>query len=222
MPSAQKQKILEKARKRQRRGRLYLIIAIILVAVVAVGAYAYAISQPPPPPAIMYAKLNTSKGMIEMELFRSQTPITVNNFISLANSGFYNNLVWHRIQPGFVIQVGDPTTANGGGTNSTWGTHGSTPIPDEIVSSLHNYAGYVAMANKGSSNTGSSQFFINLVDSSSSLDGKFTVFGHVISGMSVATAISNVPLYPAPPNGVCCQPMAPYPYLLSVTISNTA
>lgn len=220
MPSAQKRKVLEKTRKRRNRGVLYLVITIVLIVVVVGGVYAYISSLPPPPPDIIYATLNTSMGTFEVELFRSQTPTTVNNFVNLAKSGFYNNIVWHRIQPGFVIQTGDENTKNGGGTNSTWGQYQGTTIPDEIVSSLHNYAGYMAMANTGAPNSGSTQFFINLVDSSGSLDGKYTVFGKVISGMTVVSAIGNVPVYPAPPGGVCCQPKPPLPFLVSVTISN--
>ncbi len=220
MPSAQKRKVLEKTRKRTSRGLLYLILAIVLIVIVGVGVYAYVSSLPPPPPDIIYATLNTSKGTFEVELYRSQTPITVNNFVNLAKSGFYNNLVWHRIQSAFVIQTGDENTKNGGGNNNTWGQYQGTTIPDEIVSSLHNYAGYMAMANTGATNSGSTQFFINLVDTAS-LDGKFTVFGRVISGIDVVNAIGTVPVYPAPPNGVCCQPKPPLPFLTSVTISNT-
>lgn len=221
MPSAQKRKIIEQTRKRQRRGTLYFVIAIVLIAIVAVGVYAYESSLPPSVGSsnIVYAKLNTSKGLFEVELYRSLTPTTVNNFVTLANSGFYNNIVWHRIQPNFVIQTGDPNSRNGGGNNSTWGQYSGTAIPDEIVPSLHNYRSYLAMANTGSPNTGSTQFFINLVDSTS-LDGRFTVFGKVISGMTVVDAIGAVPLYSAPPGGVCCQPQPPFPYLTSVTISN--
>ncbi len=221
MPSAQKRKVLEKTRKRTSRGLLYLILAIVLIVIVGVGVYAYVSSLPPPPPDIIYATLNTSKGTFEVELYRSQTPITVNNFVNLAKSGFYNNLVWHRIQSAFVIQTGDENTKNGGGNNNTWGQYQGTTIPDEIVSSLHNYAGYMAMANTGAANSGSTQFFINLVDSSANLDGKYTVFGHVISGMDVVNAIGGVPVYRAPPSGVCCQPSPPLPFLTSVTISNT-
>jgi cyclophilin family peptidyl-prolyl cis-trans isomerase/predicted nucleic acid-binding Zn ribbon protein len=217
MPSAQKRKVLEKTRKRRNRGVLYLVIAVVLIIIVVGGVYTYISSLPPD---IIYAKLNTSMGTFEVELFRSQTPNTVNNFVSLAKSGFYNNLVWHRIQPGFVIQTGDENTKNGGGSNSTWGQYQGTTIPDEPVPSLHNYAGYMAMANTGATNSGSTQFFINLIDSSGTLDGKYTVFGHVISNITVVNAIGNVPVYPAPPNGVCCQPKPPLPFLLSVTISN--
>ncbi|TMI18689.1 peptidylprolyl isomerase [Candidatus Bathyarchaeota archaeon] len=219
LPSAQKRKVLEKTRKRQRRGVVYLLLAVVLIVIIAVGVYAYVSSLPP---GIIYATLNTSKGTFEVELYRSQTPITVNNFVNLARSGFYNNLVWHRIEARFVVQTGDENTKNGGGNNNTWGQYQGTTVPDEIVSSLHNYAGYMAMANTGAANSGSTQFFINLVDkNSSSLDGKYTVFGRVISGMDVVNAIGVVPVYPAPPSGVCCQPKPPLPFLTSVTISNT-
>jgi dolichyl-diphosphooligosaccharide--protein glycosyltransferase len=195
---------------------LYLILAIVLVVIIAGGVYAYVSSLPP---SIEYAKLSTSKGTIEVELYRSLAPTTVDNFVSLAKSGFYNNLVWHRIYPGFVIQTGDPTTRNGGGTNSTWGSgQGPQRIPFENVTSLHNYAGYLAMARVGSDfGSATSQFFVNLSDNSGQLDGKYAVFGNVISGMDAVNAIASVPIY-HPPDG---QPIAPYPFLVSVTISNS-
>lgn len=214
MPSPQKQKVLEKKRKRQGRGRLYLVLAIVLIAIVAIGVYAYAASQSHPD--IVYAKLNTSKGLIEAELYWSKTPQTVSNFVNLAKSGFYTNLVWHRIHPGFVIQTGDPNSRNGL-NNATWGSGGSTPtLPLEIDNSLHNYAGYLGIAHSTDPNSGSSQFYINLADNSAALDGKYTVFGKVISGMNVSIAISNVPIY-SPPDG---QPITPV-YLTGVTISNS-
>src|SRR2546430_4688617 len=68
-----------------------------------------------------YATLETTNGTIVVELYRAQAPKTVNNIVSLAQSRFYSNLVWHRILQGFVIQTGDPTTLNGGGNRNTWG-----------------------------------------------------------------------------------------------------
>ena len=68
-----------------------------------------------------YALICTNLGLIEVQLFPADAPQTVANFVKLANSGFYNDLVWHRIVPGFVIQAGDPNTKNGGGNRSTWG-----------------------------------------------------------------------------------------------------
>jgi cyclophilin family peptidyl-prolyl cis-trans isomerase len=141
---------------------------------------------------LVYAKFVTSQGTFEVELFQSLTPKTVSNFVSLANSGFYSNLVWHRIVAGFVIQTGDPTSKNAGGTACNWGSGTSgTTIPLEIVPSLHNAVGYLGMASP-SGGLPSSQFYINLANNTS-LDGSYTVFGKVISGMSVVDALGNVP-----------------------------
>ncbi len=174
------------------------------------------------PPSVEYAKLNTSQGLIEIELYRSLTPKTVDNFVSLANSGFYNDLVWHRIIKQFVIQTGDPYSKNGL-NNSTWGTGGSPQtVPLEYVNSLHNYAGYVAMAHLyNQPNSGTSQFFINLNDTNaSSLDGSYTVFGKVISGMTYAYAIANLQVYPGTQANPSDQPVDPsQAMLISVTIS---
>src|SRR5713101_963157 len=130
MPSARKQKIL----KKKRRTGIYLLGAIVVIVILAgVGWYLYASAQSANSlPAIVYAKLNTSKGLIEVELYQSKTPKTVANFVNLAKSGFYDNLVWHRIHKGFVIQTGDPYSRNGV-NNSTWGTGGSPQtLPLEI------------------------------------------------------------------------------------------
>ncbi len=142
----------------------------------------------------IYAKLDTSQGAFEVELFQNDTPKTVANFVSLANSGFYNNLVWHRIVKGFVIQTGDPTTKNGEGVPCNWGSGTSgTTIPFEDDPSLPNNAGYLAMASTAAGQPGTSQFYINLVDNPS-LNGNYAVFGKVISGMNVVDAIGNLPV----------------------------
>ncbi len=214
MPSVQKKRVAEKARRRQNRGRIYLVGALALIIVVGIALYVYASSQSTP--AIVFAKLATSQGQIEVELYENATPKTVTNFVNLAKSGFYNGLLWHRVAKGFVIQTGDPNTRNLY-SNATWGQGGaSETVPLEVVSSLHNYAGYLAMAHASDPNSGSSQFYINLNDTNASkLDGRYTVFGRVIVGMDVALAIGNVPVY-TPPDG---QPINPV-YLTSVTISN--
>ena len=145
----------------------------------------------------VFVTLLTSYGTIEVELYQAQAPKTVANFVSLAQSGFYNNLTWHRVVKGFVIQTGDPTSKNAGGDNNTWGSHGSSQtVPLEIDSSLRNLSGTLGMARSSDPNSGSSQFYINLVDNPS-LDGNYTVFGTVIAGsMNVAFNIGNVPVYP--------------------------
>jgi len=134
--------------------------------------------------------------------------------VNLAKSGFYDNLVWHRIVKGFVIQTGDPNTRNGSGDRSSWGTRGSQQtVPLEIDSSLHNNAGYLGMARSSDPNSGSSQFYINLANNNS-LDQQYTVFGKVISGMDAALALGNVPVNSSD------QPINPV-YLTSVTISTS-
>jgi cyclophilin family peptidyl-prolyl cis-trans isomerase len=175
-----------------------------------------------------YALICTNLGLIEVQLFPDQTPKTVANFVSLADSGFYNDLVWHRVVPGFVIQVGDPTTKNGGGNRTTWGQGTSgTNIPFEN-SSLSNTIGTIAMASTGAGVGGSSQFYINLADNSASLDGKYAVFGQVISGISVVDALAKVTLVDgtscasASPTATACEPAnASSAYIVSVTIQNT-
>jgi dolichyl-diphosphooligosaccharide--protein glycosyltransferase len=164
-----------------------------------------------------YALICTSLGLIEVQLSPADAPKTVANFVSLAQSGFYNDLVWHRIVPGFVIQAGDPNTKNGGGVKSTWGSGTSgTNIQFEDDGKLHNTAGTIAMASTAAGAGGSSQFYINLVDNSASLDGKYAVFGTVINGMSVVQSLGNVPTLSNQ------QPSNPaQAYIVSVTIQNT-
>src|SRR2546428_3332725 len=97
-----------------------------------------------------YAKINTSLGCIEVQLFPSAAPKTIANFVNLSRSGFYKNLVWHRIVSGpsfSVIQTGDPNTRNGGGERSKWGMGGFTKtVPLEINNTPHNYAGDLVIA----------------------------------------------------------------------------
>ena len=185
-------------------GKIAGVVVIALV-VIASGWYVYNtyIYQPPP----VYAKLGTNFGYIDVELFPSCAPKTVANFVSLSNSGFYNNLVWHRIvdtPTPFVIQTGDPNSRNGvNSTRGTWGQGGSNQtVPLETCSWLHNYAGFLGMARQGNQtaglNSGTSQFYIilsNDTNTEGALDGYYTVFGKVISGMSVVCKIADVPVY---------------------------
>lgn len=126
------------------------------------------------------AVFETNKGTFEIELFTDKAPITTKNFIGLANKGFYNGLIFHRVIDGFMIQGGDP---NGDGT----GGPGYT-IHDEFSPDLkHDSEGILSMANAGA-NTGGSQFFITLAPTPW-LDGKHAVFGKVVKGMDVVKAI---------------------------------
>jgi cyclophilin family peptidyl-prolyl cis-trans isomerase len=132
--------------------------------------------------------LTTSKGDIVIELFREKAPLTTLNFLSLAKEKFYDGIVFHRVVPGFVVQVGDPTTkdpnspvpAGSGGPGYT--------IPDEFNPDLrHSQAGILSMANAGP-NTGGSQIFITL-DATPHLDDLHAVFGQVTAGMDVVNSI---------------------------------
>jgi len=164
----------------------------------------------------VYATLNTTNGTVVVELYRAQTPQTVNNFVNLANQHFYDNLVWHRLsQNPPVIQTGDPNTRYGNTSRSTWGSGGSPQtIPLELDKSLHNSLGYLGMARGPALDSGSSQFYINMANNNG-LDGSYTGFGKVIGPMTAANKIWITPTYgSAYPE----QPLNPV-YLISVTIS---
>ena len=127
------------------------------------------------------ATMETSKGTIKFKIYKDEAPATSENFISLAEKGFYNGLTFHRVEPGFVIQGGDP---NGDGT----GGSGST-IPLETNPKLTHVKGAVAMARADDPNSASSQFYITLADVHS-LDGKYAVFGQVTEGQGIVEKIS--------------------------------
>ncbi|MFA6458369.1 MAG: peptidylprolyl isomerase [Patescibacteria group bacterium] len=129
--------------------------------------------------------MTTSLGEIWLRLTPDQTPKTVENFVGLTERGFYAGLIFHRVIPDFMIQGGDPLGTGTGG-ESIWGGD----FADEFVPTLSNIRGSIAMANRGA-NTNSSQFFINQADNTF-LDFKHTVFGQVVSGMSVVDQITNV------------------------------
>lgn len=131
--------------------------------------------------------IETNKGTIVIETFDADAPKTVNNFITLANKGYYNGLIFHRVIEGFMIQGGDPTGTGVGGPGYEFA--------DEINPSTPSYnlgysRGIVAMANRGP-NTNGSQFFIMHKDYP--LPHNYTIFGRVISGMEAVDAIATTP-----------------------------
>lgn len=126
------------------------------------------------------ANVQTNRGAFSIELFEDKAPKTTKNFIDLAEKGFYDGVVFHRVIDGFMIQGGDPTGTGRGGPGYT--------IPDEFHPELrHSGEGILSMANAGP-NTGGSQFFITL-DATSWLDGKHAVFGKVVEGIETIRAI---------------------------------
>ncbi len=128
------------------------------------------------------ATLQTNHGAIEIELFDEDAPNTVDNFKRLAQDGFYDGVIFHRVISDFMIQGGDPTGTGSGGP----GYQFEDEFNDHKVE-----RGALAMANAGP-NTNGSQFFIVTADACPWLDGKHTVFGRVTSGMDVVTAIEQV------------------------------
>lgn len=136
------------------------------------------------------AVIKTNMGTIEIELFEKQTPKTVENFMGLANKGYYDGVIFHRVIDNFMIQGGDPTGTGRGG-KSIW----NNAFEDEIVDTLKfDKVGLFAMANSGP-NTNGSQFFITTVKTPH-LNGNHTIFGKVINGMDVVNAIGKVKVDP--------------------------
>ncbi len=152
------------------------------------------------------AVIETNLGNITFEFFYSDAPNHVENFIKLSTMEFYDGTIFHRIIPGFMIQGGDPNTIDG--DPSTWGTGGpNTSVNAEFNSIKHN-RGIVSMARSADPNSGGSQFFIVHQDSQGyeiSLDGKYSVFGRIVTNESfetldkiaaVQTGTSNRPIDP--------------------------
>ena len=129
------------------------------------------------------ATIETSKGKIVIELYQDKAPKTVANFVKLTKQGFYNGILFHRVIPGFMVQTGDPTGTGRGGPGYTF--------EDEFAPDLkHDGPGVVSMANAGA-NTNGSQFFITL-GATPWLNGKHSIFGRVIEGVSVVEQIAAV------------------------------
>lgn len=133
--------------------------------------------------------LKTSKGDITLELDAGIAPKTVTNFMALASNGYYNNLTFHRVIPGFMIQGGDPS-GNGTGGKSVYGEMFEDEIDAASATYKNGYrAGVIAMANRGPDTNGS-QFFI--MDADYPLPSNYTIFGHVTAGQDVVGTIANV------------------------------
>ena len=132
-----------------------------------------------------YAIIETDRGSIIVELYPAVAPKTVANFETLVNKGFYNGLTFHRVEPGFVVQGGDPDGTGSGGPGYT--------VPAEINANEHHLRGSLATArtsdqvNPQRASSGS-QFYICL-DKAPFLDGQYTIFGGVIKGMDVVDQI---------------------------------
>jgi len=139
-----------------------------------------------PPPQVVdpdrqyIVTLQTTKGDIVIELYADQAPVNVNSFVFLAQEGWYDGVIFHRVIPDFVAQAGDPTGTGAGGPGYQ--------CDDEITGLRFDQAGVVGIASAGP-NTGGSQFFITLAPQPG-LDGRYTVIGKVIEGLDVLQSLT--------------------------------
>jgi|SRR3989344_3323154 len=168
-------------------------ILIVIIIVIGLGLF-FMFKKDLENPTVI---LKTNLGDISIELFMDKMPETAGNFLKLANEGFFDNIKFHRVIDGFMIQGGDPNSKSADKSSYGRGGPGYT-IKDEFVSGLSNVRGTISMANTGQPNSGGSQFFINLVDNIG-LDfdkppaaSSHPVFGKVVSGMEIVDKIAKV------------------------------
>lgn len=137
------------------------------------------------------AIMKTKFGEMEIVFFPDKAPKHVENFITLAKSGFYNGTIFHRVIPGFMIQGGDPNTKDPN-KQETYGQGGPSQRLKAEFNDISHKRGILSMARTSDPNSAGSQFFI-VVKDSNFLDGQYTAFGEVVKGMDVADKIVNAP-----------------------------
>ena len=168
------------------RSRLIAVVIGAIALLSVVGAVGPAAAQQPTPPSQGAKKVKQSAvitmekgGEIKFDFFPEDAPKTVENFVTLASKGFYDGLTFHRVEPGFVVQGGDPQGNGMGGPGYK--------IKAEFNKQKH-VRGVLAMARTQAPNSAGSQFYITLAPAHF-LDGQYTVFGRVTSGMEVVDKI---------------------------------
>jgi len=219
MGKAQKlkeQRKIEKAieqgkRQKKKKKREAIAVVVVLVLVIGAGAVFY-FSRIEKEETVVGAVIETEKGEITLELYKEVAPKTVDNFIKLAQDGFYNGTTFHRVIENFIVQGGDPLSKDDDPSNDGMGGPGYTfedeinpesiNVPEETIKQLeaqgyvYNYnlksmpheVGAISMANAGP-NTNGSQFFIITTDPQLHLDGLHTVFGKAINGIDIVRGI---------------------------------
>ena len=146
-------------------------------------------------PAYPFVEIETTEGIIRLQLEGRRTPLTVGNFLKHVDDGFYDGTIFHRVIPGFMIQ-------GGGYTPDLKSREPDETIPNESGNGLQNSRGTIAMARQSDPHTANTQFYINVVDNSRTLDPRpdrwgYTVFGYVVEGMEIVDKIANVRTGPA-------------------------
>lgn len=178
--------------------RTFILITIFIV-LTAAGIYWFLprtqeLESSPTAPvkeaAALRAVMKTNMGDITLELFPKDAPKTVENFARLAREGFYNDIKFHRVIKGFMIQGGDPNSKDDDWSDD--GTGGPGYQFEDEINAHKLVRGALAMANAGP-NTNGSQFFIVTSDATPWLDGKHTVFGRVVAGTETLDKIENAP-----------------------------
>lgn len=163
------------------------------------------------------ANVTTDVGSFVIKLLTQSSPVAVNNFVFLARYHFYNSTIFHRVIPGFMDQGGDPTGTGTGGPGYSW--TGNTPNASCTKTQNCYPLGSVAMANSGTTSSNGSQFFIVTGTAGEQLPPSYTLFGQVISGMSVVQQIAKDGNSNSAANGV---PPTVTHHIVNITISQVA
>lgn len=189
----------EQISQRKTKNNLRIVFVLLVVGIAGFLGYRYWIPSDAKPSSQnvknmesnnnSIISITTNKGVIKIKLFKDKAPKTVENFIKLAQENFYDSVKFHRVIKDFMIQTGDPNSKDDDWTND--GTGGPGYQFEDEINDVKITRGKVAMANSGP-NTNGSQFFIVTAESTPWLDGKHTVFGEVIEGMDIVTAIESV------------------------------
>ena len=211
--SAAKKKAAAKKKKAQQGFNKKVWIPVICAAALALGLILFFTLRGNSGPRYTATIEVQDYGTIEVELDHDAAPITVDNFVKLAQSGFYDGLTFHRIMKGFMIQGGDPKGNGTGGSEETiYGEFSQNGYDNP----LKHTRGTISMAREsGNMDSASSQFFIMHADNDS-LDGAYAAFGHVTSGMEVVDAIAN-DAQPTDNNGTI--PKDQQPVITKITIT---
>lgn len=206
------EELLQQDIKHKKKKKLEIILVVVaLIVIIGIGAIVY-FSKTSKEKTIVSVTIETEKGNIELELDKKAAPKTVDNFVKLAQDGFYDGTKFHRVVENFVIQGGDPLSKDNDPNNDGSGGPGyafddeinpkSLELSDEVIAQLESQGykfdyslksiphkiGVISMANSGP-NTNGSQFFIITTQDQPDLDGRYTAFGTVIRGMDVVRQI---------------------------------